>query len=425
MAALSLVLTRAAARAIQSSTGWGHVTIGMSGAEPTGVVRAVSDGSGPLRPVDLEPTHYLTVADSRSNCVWHRVPPLVNATWFFSLAQHTGVSFDWFSEHIPRGLRQPGAAAYYAITHIADDQDFSSPGFTVPEFAAWRVSRDGVFPVDVDVEGGRSGADLLGPHWPVTELAAARVLVVGTGSIGGAAALALATAGIGALDLLDPDRLRWHNLPRHVCGRKHVGRPKVEALRADLATLRPDTEVRPHMLDVVEEADEVRELLTRVDLVVCAVDGVAPRRVVSHLARRAGTTAVLACVLADGAYGDILRLRPWPDHGCLVCRTESLVDSGGVLPDLDATRGYGGADNSMTAVGSDLHLVGHSAAKVAVATVLHSLGHHDHWLAGEHAVIALRPRPGWAEPYDLERTGETTWHPAPAPRPGCPTCSKS
>ncbi|WP_425559020.1 ThiF family adenylyltransferase [Kutzneria kofuensis] len=46
----------------------------------------------------------------------------------------------------------------------------------------------------------------------------------GAGSIGGAAAHALAAYGVGRLHLLDPDRLEWHNLPRHVCGEKHVGR---------------------------------------------------------------------------------------------------------------------------------------------------------------------------------------------------------
>ncbi|MGW5049812.1 ThiF family adenylyltransferase [Actinokineospora sp. NPDC004072] len=170
-------------------------------------------------------------------------------------------------------------------------------------------------------------------------------------------------------------------------------------------------------------ADTVRQLLTEIDLVLCATDGVAPRRVISHLARRAGKPAVLACVLADGAYGDIVRLRPWPDHGCLSCRTDALTDSGGLRPDLQASTGYEGGNNPMSAVGADLHLVGQLAAKVAVATLLHGRGHHDQWTAGEHAVIALRPRPGWAAPYDLRRAGEVAWWPAAAPRSGCPTCA--
>ncbi|MGW5049813.1 ThiF family adenylyltransferase [Actinokineospora sp. NPDC004072] len=226
MARFCIVLTRAAADLIRGSTSWGYVTIGMSDADPTGVVRAVSDGNGNRRPVAVDKTHYLSVADSHPNCVWHRVPAEVNVQWVLNSAQQTMITFEGFAECIPTGLRQPGDSSYYAITHAVDAQDRYS-GFPVPEFVAWHVSRGGARPIDIDVEPERSGTALLEPHWPVATLAGARVLVVGAGSIGGAAVLALASTGIGALDLLDPDRLRWHNLPRHVCGPKHVGRLKL------------------------------------------------------------------------------------------------------------------------------------------------------------------------------------------------------
>lgn len=40
---------------------------------------------------------------------------------------------------------------------------------------------------------------------------------------------------------------------------------------------------------------------------LCCADGVAPRRSTSHLARRANTAAILACVLADGGIGEVIR----------------------------------------------------------------------------------------------------------------------
>ena len=80
----------------------------------------------------------------------------------------------------------------------------------------------------------------------------------------------------------------------------------------------PETEVEAYPLDVVADADQICPLLAPVNLVVCATDGVAPRRVVSHLARRARLDAILACVLEDGGLGEVLRLRPWKDRGCLV-----------------------------------------------------------------------------------------------------------
>ncbi|KOX24396.1 hypothetical protein ADK67_19065 [Saccharothrix sp. NRRL B-16348] len=416
-----ILLTREGAAAIRAGTGWGFVTTRTSDADGVGVVIAVSDGRGFPRPVGIvDRLHYLNVGDAKQNCTWHRVAADVNHWWLHCSAKRGVIAFDEFAGMIP-GFRQPGGVTYLAITH-APDLDERHRQWATPEFAAWRVTPAGVLPLDLEVQREKAGTALLESHWPVGIVGAARFLVVGLGSIGGAAALALATAGAGTLDLVDPDRLRWHNLPRHVCGARHVGRMKAEAIRADLELLRPDTKVNAYGHDVVEDADHIRDLLPDVDVIVCAADGVAPRRVVSHLARRAGKPAILSCVLADGAYGDVVRLWPWPHHGCLTCRTEALADAGGLLPDLHADAGYGSAGHPMTAVGSDLHLVGQFAAKFAVATHLQGKGQHDQRFAGEHAVLALRPEPGWAAPYDLIRAGEVRWHSATPPRAGCSTC---
>ncbi|MGW8558111.1 ThiF family adenylyltransferase [Streptomyces tubercidicus] len=226
------------------------------------------------------------------------------------------------------------------------------------------------------------------------------------------------------LALVDPDRLDWHNLVRHTSARQHIGRFKVDALAEELAALRPDTATTPLALNVITDADRVRAHLTDADLAVCTADGVAARRVTGHLARRAGLTAVLACVLNDGALGEIMRLRPRPGHGCLTCRRQHLIEAGGIDPEpaLDAGYGTGTTHRPMTAVGPDLHLVAHLAAKTAVASILERAGHPDQRLPGEHALIALRRQPDWAPPFDLARTTELRWLPADPPRNGCPTC---
>lgn len=88
-------------------------------------------------------------------------------------------------------------------------------------------------------------------------------------------------------------------------------------------------EVEKHLVDVVAEADVARPIFENVDLVVCAADGVGPRRVVSHLARTAGKVAVLACVLDNGSVGEVLRLIPGRNSGCLLCQREHLRITGG------------------------------------------------------------------------------------------------
>lgn len=133
---------------------------------------------------------------------------------------------------------------------------------------------------------------------------------------------------------------------------------------------------------------------------------------------------MLACVLENGRLGEVLRLRPWADRGCLTCQRTALFEMGGLLPEptLDVEYGTGATHRPMTAVGADLHLIGQLAAKVTVATLLEPRGHPDQVLDGEHALIALRPQPGWTPPFDIRRQGEVKWLPAGPRTPGCPTC---
>ncbi|PWC16099.1 molybdopterin-synthase adenylyltransferase MoeB [Brenneria corticis] len=79
------------------------------------------------------------------------------------------------------------------------------------------------------------------------KLKAARLLVVGLGGLGCAAAQYLAAAGIGHLTLLDFDQVSLSNLQRQVLHRDdRIGMPKVDSARIALA------EINPHLsLDTV------------------------------------------------------------------------------------------------------------------------------------------------------------------------------
>jgi hypothetical protein len=296
----------------------------------------------------------------------------------------------------------------------------------ISRLAAWWVTREGVFGAAVSVEPMTTGITQLDPYWPVADLSTVTAMVVGVGSIGGAAATALAGYGLGRLLLVDPDRLMWHNLIRHMLPRRYVGHYKVDSLREHLTDQRGDTEVTAFRYDVVDDADRVRSLLAETDIILCCADGVAARRATSHLARRASTPAVLACVLADGGIGEVIRLRPWPDHGCLLCRRHALTDNGTLDPEpvLEAAYGTGTLHRPMTAIGSDLFIVGYLAAKVTVSTALETAGHFAHRLPGEHLTIGLQARRGWTGPFDLGYTGNVRWAPAAPPRAGCPTCGQ-
>ena len=65
----------------------------------------------------------------------------------------------------------------------------------------------------------------------MARLADARVAVFGLGGVGGSAVEALARSGVGALDLIDDDRVSLSNLNRQIIAtRSAVGRQKTEVL---------------------------------------------------------------------------------------------------------------------------------------------------------------------------------------------------
>ena len=352
---------------------------------------------------------------------WYRVPSTLHAAWLEAARREgAGIPIAAFRELIPAALV---IATHLALTY-APDVESDYPGLGLPPLLAWYVTSEGATPMGVEVMPEKLGMAQLRGHWPVNALARSTVMVVGVGSIGGAAALHLASYGVGRLLLIDPDRLLWHNLVRHVSSDRDVGRLKVNALKDQIVALRPDTEVDAHPLDVVSDADTIRGLLTGTNAVLCAADGVGPRRVVSHLARQARVDAILACVLEDGAIGEVLRLRPWPNFGCLLCHRRHLAESGGLDPEPTLEAGYGPFTRPMAAVGGDLHQVAAFAAKATVATLLERAGHTEQKLPGEHAVIGLRPVRPWTEPFDVTHGCEVRWSGSWPSKVDCVTCGR-
>lgn len=68
-------------------------------------------------------------------------------------------------------------------------------------------------------------------------------IIVGCGSVGSLVAVELCKAGVGRFLLIDHDVLEYHNLCRHQCGLKDIGRYKAEALKDKLIDINPLVEV--------------------------------------------------------------------------------------------------------------------------------------------------------------------------------------
>ena len=80
-------------------------------------------------------------------------------------------------------------------------------------------------------------------------LKASRVAIFGLGGVGGYVAEALARSGVGALDLIDDDKVCLTNLNRQILAlRSTVGKYKVEVAAARVAEINPDCRVTMHRM---------------------------------------------------------------------------------------------------------------------------------------------------------------------------------
>lgn len=420
-----VLLPREAMEVIDLSYGWGQLTCRLSVPDRTALVMAISNEDSDRVKLNEAPDHFLTVADWYPSGYWYRVDErAVFLAWQLRV-QNLRFPFEGFQSIVP-SVHRPDPGNWHLVVAYCEEPPELREGARLPQWSAWRVTHDYVEPALLDTQSGSELVESLEGLWPAKLLGSRRALVVGTGSIGAAAAEALASYGVGQMDLVDPDRLLFHNVPRHVLGRGDVGKMKVDALHEHLARAWPEAETHPLALDVIENADIIRPLLDVVDIVVCTVDGIEARRVVSHLARRARKSVVFACVLGDGQYGEVLRIRALPEVGCLDCQRRHLRDSGQMDPEPTLDRGYGEGTrhNPMTAVGGDLHLIGSMAAKAAIATLLRQAGEPGQALEDDNLVIALRPSGAFGPPFDARRTMNTRWYAATGPYDDCPSCRR-
>lgn len=124
------------------------------------------------------------------------------------------------------------------------------------------------------------------------KLAASRVAVFGVGGVGGYAVEALVRSGIGAIDLIDNDRVCLSNINRQIIAtHKTVGMYKVDVAAERIADINPDTVVRTYktfyMPDTAGEFD-----FTDYDYIVDAIDTVKGKLTLVENASAAGTPII-------------------------------------------------------------------------------------------------------------------------------------
>ena len=162
-------------------------------------------------------------------------------------------------------------------------------------------------------------------------LKGARVAVIGAGGLGSPLLLYLAAAGVGALRIVDDDKVALSNLQRQVLYTvEDLGRPKVEAATERLAALNPHVRVEARAVRLAPENAE--GLVTGCDLVCDGSDNFLTRAAVSDACVRAGITLVSAAV---GRFdGQLAVFKGRPCYRCLypeppgeeeVCATQGIL----------------------------------------------------------------------------------------------------
>ena len=154
-------------------------------------------------------------------------------------------------------------------------------------------------------------------------LAACRVLIVGLGGLGSAAALYLAAAGVGRLILLDDDTVDLSNLQRQIVhDTNRIGIPKVSSARDRLLALNPHCDILTEPVRLVPEL--ASDWLVDVDLVLDCCDNFATRFALNQACYTARVPLVSGAAL--GWSGQVCVFLYQADQACYRCLFEDQAE---------------------------------------------------------------------------------------------------
>ncbi len=241
------------------------------------------------------------------------------------------------------------------------------------------------------------------PSQSQARLEGAKVAVLGVGGLGGWSALNLACSGIGEMRLVDFDRVELSNLSRQVLYTENdVGRLKVEAAAARLATLNPKMRLEVRAERMGSEA-AVREAIDGCDIVIEACDWPAHDIELWVNSACFGTGIPFIAMSHFPPFARVGPLYVPGQTGCFVCQETSYRRAYPLF---------------------DVAIEQHRAKQSPVATLAPVCG----FIGGHVGLDVLHQLTGLTKPstlgvalsYDL-RTMEVEREPV-VPEPGCPVC---
>ncbi len=178
-------------------------------------------------------------------------------------------------------------------------------------------------------------------------LAAARVLIVGVGGVGGPAALYLAAAGVGTIGLVDADTVGLSNLQRQILfTTDEIGQAKVAVAADRLNALNPHVAVRQHPVALTPE--NAAGLIADHDLVIDGTDDFETRFTVNAACVAAGVPLVSGALGRWSGQVGVFAGRPC--YRCLVPETPPEAETCARVGVVGALAGIVGAMTALEAI---------------------------------------------------------------------------
>ena len=137
-----------------------------------------------------------------------------------------------------------------------------------------------------------SRTELLLGNAAMEKLAASRVAVFGIGGVGGYTVEALVRSGIGAIDIIDDDKVCLTNINRQIYAtRKTIGQYKVDVAKERILDINPDIKVTAYKTFYTPETSSQFDFFVY-DYVVDAIDTVTGKIELVMNAAKAGTPII-------------------------------------------------------------------------------------------------------------------------------------
>lgn len=167
-----------------------------------------------------------------------------------------------------------------------------------------------------------------------------KILVVGLGGLGNAAAIYLASAGVGKLGFSDFDYVSLDNLQRQIMfSEKDINKLKTDAAKARIESINPNVKVIGH--DKLDSRNAM-EIIKKYDIVLDCSDNFSARYLVNDACFFLEKPDVYGSALQFEGHASVFYAKKGPCYRCLAPRApemETSCELGGVLGALPGVVG--------------------------------------------------------------------------------------